>query len=73
MSHEAVGIVLMEALPRGFGGFIGWIVDPVDELHGNAVRNFPVLNATALDVNATWVFDSFACIDHVDGGLAITM
>jgi len=73
MPHDAAGMALMQDLSQWFGEVIRGIDDTRDELQHNGPRVLPVLNGEVLDIDMTRTLSGNTSVDHVDGGLVVTM
>ena len=73
MPHDATGMALMKDPSQWFGKVIRGIDDTRDELHHNVPRVLPVLDGKVLDIDMTRALSGNTSVDHVDGGLVVTI
>lgn len=73
MPHDAAGMPFVQHPAKWLGQVIGRVDDAMNELHDDCTGFLPVLNGEVLDVDVAGTLGGYACIDHVDGRLVVTM
>ena len=73
MPHDVAGMALMKDPSQWFCEVIRGIDETRDEFHHNVPRVLPVLDGKVLDINMTRALNGHTSVDHIDGGLIVTM
>ena len=71
VTHEAVGVTMMERSTQRFGEGIGRVDDAGDMFQDNFALGFPFLNGKVLDVDVARARCRAARVDHEDSSSVV--
>lgn len=73
VAHETPTVTSVKYPTKRFGKVVGGIQNARNVTHDDVVVVFPILDGKMLNQNMTGAFGRDAGVDHIDGGLIITI